>query len=172
LDLTYKEFILRKIRRAILLGFSASGAGLLLIPESFAHHGFGGSYDTSRPLYLRGQVASMRPSMPHPQLTLTISNPLIMPGSLPQAQEWHGRLQIRPEDAGKRLTVEFPPISTFLDLRPEQVIRTAVEVIVYRNCFAPFQLRGQWLRLSNGEIRQRMGRVQTEVASCTPSAKQ
>jgi hypothetical protein len=163
---------LKNTRRTLLLGFGVSGASLVLAPEAFAHHGFGGSYDASKPIYLRGQVATLRAGMPHPQVMLTVAKVQRIPDDLPQTQELIGKIQTRPEDAGKQVAVEFPPISAFLDLRPEQVIGTAVEVIVYRNCFAPFQLRGQWLRLSSGEIRQRMGRVQTEVASCTPSAKQ
>ncbi|MGL4576724.1 MAG: DUF6152 family protein [Burkholderiaceae bacterium] len=150
-------------RRNALLGLAA----LLTIPGfARAHHGFGGRYDTSKPIYLSGAVVSSRWGMPHPVLQLRVASVDAPPRDLPQSEEFANRLVVRREDANQTRTVEFPPVRVFLELEDQIKAGQSLSIIALRNCDAPHQLRGQWMMLPGGRVVVRTGRVQTEVAGC------
>ena len=77
------------LSRTLLLG------GSLLTP-AFAHHGFVGKYDFSRPRYLAGRLTRAYIGYPHARLTLRVPDDL----QLPCDREWMRAL----EDAEARQT--------------------------------------------------------------------
>jgi hypothetical protein len=154
-------------RRVLALGAgSVLAAGLLPAPAR-AHHGFGGRYDTSRPIWLQGEVVRARIGMPHPLLALRVSATPSLPADAgPEAAELVPRLVLRPEDRGAVRELEFPPVARFLELGSDVRVGDMVAVIALHNCVAPHQLRGQWIRLASGRVVVREGRMQNEVAGC------
>jgi hypothetical protein len=161
-------------RRVLMIG----GVVCLLWASAFdpaiAHHGFGGSYDVSQAIYVPGRVVAVRIGMPHSLVTIEVS---ALPPSaktlatLPMAQEFQGRLATPMPYLKLTLVVEFPPVARFLDLAPEIQINDSIAVIAFRNCFAPHQLRGQWIQLASGRVVVREGRMQSETQRCKSSAR-
>ncbi len=147
-----------RIGRRLVFGLPLA---VLAMPAA-AHHGFSGRYDASRPIYLAGTVVRAAFQPPHPVLTLSVT----VVAALPTGTEFDGRLIQRPEDQGQRREVEFPPVQLFYGLAPRIAVGDRVGVIVYRNCLAPHQLRGQWIRLADGAIVARSGRIQGEGEGC------
>lgn len=133
---------------------------------ALAHHGFGGRYLVTQPIYLEGVVraASFRP--PHPTISLAVSTSLRRPSALAGGDEFLDSLVVREEDRGRLLDVEFPPVGLFFGLADRVRTGDAIAVVAYRNCGAPHQLRGQWIRLADGGTVVRSGRMQTEVRDC------
>jgi hypothetical protein len=152
-------------RRALLIGGSAA-CGLSAAIPSAAHHGFGGRYDVSRPIWLQGVVhaASFRP--PHPTIMLEADRDIRRPDALPDGAEFLNRLVTRDEDRGQRLEIEFPPVGLFFNLADRVRTGQTIAVVALRNCAAPHQLRGQWIRLADGSVVVRQGRMQSEVDAC------
>jgi hypothetical protein len=153
-------------RRSVLAG----GIGLLAgwaPAAALAHHGFGGRYDTRRPIWLQGEVQRVRIGMPHPELALRLPAAPALPAEPgPEAAEFMPRLVLRPEDRGAVRELEFPPVARFLELGPAIAVGDTVAVIALRNCLPPHQLRGQWIRLASGRVVVRQGRMQSEVDGC------
>jgi hypothetical protein len=151
-------------RRAML----AMPLALAPLP-ALAHHGFSGRYDLSRPIYLEGRVARASFRRPHPIITLAVASDLVRPTELPEADEFLARLVLRDEDRGARAQVEYPPVALFFDLAGRVREGDPIATIALRNCLAPHQLRGQWIRLADGSTVVRRGRMQTGVESCDAS---
>jgi hypothetical protein len=129
-----------------------------------AHHGFGGAYDRSQPIFIEGIASTAFFGQPHPEIVLTIAPDTPLPASPPAGFEtglvaWSGA-------SGAKVIVEFPPIGTFFDLDGSVVPGDRIAVIALRNCEPPHQLRGQWVRLADGSEAQTTGRVQSEVNGC------
>ncbi|MEL6102988.1 MAG: hypothetical protein AAFR68_16970 [Pseudomonadota bacterium] len=151
-------------RRSFTLGLI--GATATLRP-AFAHHGFTGSYDSARPIYVVGEVIHATFRRPHPVIEMRVDAELQPPTDLPDGAEFANILEVRDEDRGKIIDVEYPPIRLFFNLEGQIAPGDRIATIVYRNCRPPHQLRGQWLRLADGEAFVRRGRMQTEDAECT-----
>jgi hypothetical protein len=160
-----RRSLLRRLAQVALGGVSMAGG---LSPSSAdAHHGFGGRYDTSRPIWLEGEVVRVRIGMPHSVVSLRVHESLTLPADAgPEAAEFMPSLVLRAEDRGAVREVEFPPVARFLDLGADLLVGHKVAVVALRNCSAPHQLRGQWLRLASGRVVVREGRMQTEVRGC------
>lgn len=149
-------------RRALL----AAPALLVLPREAGAHHGFTGRYDMSRPVWLAGEVRRASFAPPHPTIVVApeagaaIAEPSRRPAELRgPITAWSGPAGIMPE-------VEFPPVQTFYRLGERLRVGDRVELIALRNCLPPHQLRSQWLRLSDGAIVEREGRLSYMVDAC------
>jgi hypothetical protein len=150
-------------RRAVLLALAAGafGAG-----PSFAHHGFTGRYDRSRPIALTGIVTRASFAPPHPTITLRVE--AAEPPELDAAAraEFAGPVAARPEDVGRTLEVEFPPVRAFFDLGGQVRAGDRVAIVALRNCAPPHQLRSQWIRLASGSVVHRAGRMSVQVDGC------
>ncbi|WP_320269756.1 hypothetical protein [Cognatiyoonia sp. IB215446] len=142
------------------------GAAAFAMP-GLAHHGFDGTYDSGRPIYVVGEVIDATFRRPHPVIEMHVDAELRPPSDLPQGEEFADVIEVRSEDRGRIIDVEYPPISLFFDLRNRIAVGDRVETIVYQDCRPPYQLRGQWLRLVDGEAVVRRGRMQTEDAGCS-----
>ena len=75
---------------------SAILAAALLDTPAWAHHGFAGKYDFTRPFYLAGRLTDAYVGYPHARLTLDVPRNL----QLPRDREWMRAL----EDAEARQT--------------------------------------------------------------------
>lgn len=144
----------------------AGFGGLGVLNTAFAHHGFGGRYDTRVAIYLAGTVHRARVGMPHPVIELRVSLPAAPPTGLSEGAEFEPRLVMRLEDQAQMRAVEFPPVARFLELGPEIKRGDRIAIIAFRNCLAPHQLRGQWIQLRSGRVVVRQGRMQNEVEGC------
>ena len=149
-------------RRTIL----ALGAAALATP-AFAHHGFTGTYDSARPIYVAGEVIEATFRRPHPMIELRVDAELQPPTDLPDGAEFADIVEVRAEDLGRVVEVEYPPVGLFFGLEGRIAPGDRIATIVYRNCRPPHQLRGQWLRLADGETLIRRGRMQAEDAGCS-----
>ena len=147
-----------RVHRRVLVGLPLA---LLATPVQ-AHHGFSGRYDAAQPIFLAGTVVRAAFQPPHPTLILRIAEEI----ALPNGTEFDGRLIRRPQDQGQLREVEFPPVQLFYALASRIALGDRVAVIAYRNCAAPHQLRGQWIRLRDGSIVVRSGRMQSDVEAC------
>lgn len=161
---------MRELSRRMICVQGAIGFTAAILADdrgALAHHGFGGRYLATQPIYLEGAVrtASFRP--PHPTVSLAVSTSLQRPSALAGGDEFLDRLVVRQEDRGRLLDIEFPPVGLFFGLADRVRTGDAIAVVVYRNCNAPHQLRGQWIRLADGGTVVRSGRMQTEVQDCT-----
>jgi hypothetical protein len=149
-------------RRVFLLAL----AGLAPAWKAHAHHGFGGRYDRSRPIWLSGTVTRIGAAPPHPTIELRVE-----PGAVPELPreaiaEFSGPVVTRAEDAGATRTIEFPPVRTFFDLGGQVRAGDRVAILALRNCSPPHQLRSQWIRLASGVIVRRAGRMSGQVDGC------
>lgn len=139
---------------------------LLLVQKSGAHHGFGGEYNRSTPIYLEGFVTSAYFGYPHAELTLAV-NKQTQRAVLPEsANEFLSGLTFWYDALGETPEVEFPPVRRFFSLEGKIEKGDAVKLIVLRNCEPPHQLRVQWVMMANGEQVKRSGRMQNEVEDC------
>ena len=151
-------------RRAFAGGLIGAAA---FARPGLAHHGFTGTYDSARPIYVAGDVVEASFRRPHPVIELRVDAELKPPNDLPKGEEFADVIEVRSEDRGRIIDVEYPPISLFFNLRDRIAVGDRIETIVYQNCRPPHQLRGQWLRLADGEAVVRRGRMQTEDAGCS-----
>lgn len=132
-----------------------------LVPATvLAHHGFGGRYDRNNPVYLEGLVVSAFFGQPHPELVVMVDAAAPVPpdlaGRFPGLVAWPG-----PE-----ATVEFPPVRAFFALDGAVIEGDRIALVALRNCEPPNQLRGQWLKTTDGNVVEASGRLQTEVEGC------
>ncbi|MFB4320193.1 hypothetical protein [Actinomadura sp. 21ATH] len=116
--------------------------GFLMLYGMLAHHGGGGSYDQSRPLYLRGRVIQARYGFPHGQLRIEVPAGLTVPSRLPGAESLRGHDSWAgppvPEGAGQVRDLLLPPdiTGTLGDLSGRPNVGDEVAAIVYRRCDA------------------------------------
>ncbi|XWN30478.1 MAG: hypothetical protein ROR55_23840 [Devosia sp.] len=151
-------------RRRLLASLAATTPGIVVFSPAHAHHGFGGRYDRSAPVWLEGEVASVYFGQPHAELFIIVSESA-KPDPPPEAiDEFADGLTLWP--GGGTVEVEFPPVRQFFAL--DGAIRSGdrVAIVALRNCQPPGQLRGQAIRLPDGEWVVRRGRMQTEVDGC------
>ncbi len=155
----------RRMLRAAAAGWLAAmaGTGLLLPRPGFAHHGFIGRHDFSRPMYLAGRVMRVYAGQPHARVTVRVPDSLQLP---------RDRERMRPlEDAEARQTLT---LLTLLERRGNielsvdrlltrrlidepDLIREgdAIEAIVYRRTSADEyrnELHGVLLVLTDGRV--------------------
>ena len=100
----------RRMLRAAAAGWLAAmaGTGLLLPRPGFAHHGFIGRHDFSRPMYLAGRVMRVYAGQPHARVTVRVPDSLQLP---------RDRERMRPlEDAEARQTLTLLTLLTELPL--------------------------------------------------------
>ncbi|MFQ6550521.1 hypothetical protein AADZ90_021470 [Aestuariibius sp. 2305UL40-4] len=155
-------------RRQTLALLTGCAAFTLFAPRSaLAHHGFTGRYDDARPIYVEGIVRSASFRRPHPLIEMQVDYDLSTPAGLRQGQEFADVVEVREEDRGRIIDVEFPPVGLFFGLEGRIAAGDRIATIVFRNCRPPHQLRGQWIRLPDGEAVVRRGRMQTEEAGCS-----
>jgi hypothetical protein len=135
--------------------------------ESHAHHGGGGRYDASRPIFLRGMVVAATFAAPHAVITIAVE--AVEPPALSEAEraDFRGDVITRAEDVGVIRQIEFAPIGVFFSLSGRVFPGDRVEVIVMRNCDKPHQLRSQWIRLADGELAMRTGGRHRTVDGCS-----
>ncbi|MBO6756405.1 MAG: hypothetical protein JJ902_08770 [Roseibium sp.] len=146
--------------------FGLLGAAAVARP-ALAHHGFTGTYDNARPIYVAGEVVEATFRRPHPVIELRVDTELQPPKDLPEGEEFADLLDVREEDRGRIVDVEYPPVGLFFNLEGRIAAGDRIATIVFQNCRPPHQLRGQWLRLADGETVVRRGRMQTEDAGCS-----
>lgn len=155
-------------RREIFALLSGCAAFTLFAPRpAIAHHGFGGRYDDARPIYVEGIVRSASFRRPHPLIEMQVDDDLRTPTELPQGEEFADIVEVREEDRGRIIDVEYPPVRLFFGLEGRIATGDRIATIVFQNCRPPHQLRGQWIRLPDGEAIVRRGRMQTEEAGCS-----
>lgn len=155
-------------RRQTLAILTSSASLLLVAPyPTFAHHGFTGRYDDARPIYVEGIVRSASFRRPHPIIEMLVDTELRTPSELPEGEEFTDLLEVREADRGRVIDVEYPPVGLFFNLEGRVNPGDRVATIVFQNCRPPHQLRGQWIRLADGEAIVRRGRMQTEDAGCS-----
>jgi hypothetical protein len=141
-------------------------AGLLAPVPGWAHHGFTGRYDTGRPIWLKGRVERAAFAPPHPVLTIMVENAGLPSLPSPLPSELAGTPAVRPDDVGRALAIEFPPVQSFYRLADRVTVGAMVELIALRNCAPPHQLRSQWIRLADGAVVSRDGRLSYMVNGC------
>ncbi len=142
-----------------------------------AHHGFGGRYDRSQPLYVEGVVTTATWNLPHALINIEPSSPTAAPKDLFEldagsysrlgGREVVERTQPIQATGSGVLTLLLPPPMTSdaarLAERPGQ--GDTVGAIVFREC-STGELRVQLLRLSATERLVRNGVIQREVDGC------
>jgi hypothetical protein len=149
-------------RRTLITALAAAA----LPAPALAHHGFTGRYDTARPLWLAGPVTRADFAPPHPVIALRIEDASPPNPALPLPVEFAGPLSVRAEDVGQVREVEFPPVRAFFDLGARLRIGDRVAIMALVNCRPPHQLRSQWIRLADGGIIERTGRLSYMAAGC------
>lgn len=141
------------------------GAGLAAT-AALAHHGFGGSYDRSAPVYLEGTVQRAYFGQPHAELVLTV-DAAVQSATLDEtAQAFADGLTFWRAEFGASPEIELPPVRLFFDLETRVRPGDRIAIIALRNCDPPHQLRAQWIAPPAGEPVVRRGRMQTEVSGC------
>lgn len=136
-----------------------------------AHHGFGGKYDLSRPVWIEGVVVAAYFGQPHAELTIRTSTDLALPSSRPDLLAAAsfldaGSLNVKPETRGQTIKVELPPTQQYFGLKGRITVGARIEVVAVRNCERPHQLNGQWLRLADGSVIARSSAMGYMVKSC------
>jgi hypothetical protein len=149
-------------RRACLVGLSV----VPFATAAQAHHGFTGRYDTNAPLWLEGTVQSAAFAPPHPVIRLLIDPGVTTAPTGLTIEGLTGPLRVRPDDAGRTIEIELPPVSTFFDLSSAVTPNIRLALVALRNCTPPHQVRSQWLRFPDGRIVQREQRMSYMVAGC------
>ncbi|QFG24556.1 hypothetical protein [Actinomadura sp. WMMB 499] len=155
--------------------------GFLVPVGTLAHHGGGGDYDASRPLYLRGRVVQARYGFPHARLRIEVPAGLTVPSRLPGADRLRGHDAWAgppvPEGAGRVRELLLPPDITGTlggqSGRPD--VGDEVAAIVYRRCDAEGdeyagELRVQMIYTAQGAHRYR-GSVTRIVDRCLDAAR-
>jgi hypothetical protein len=93
-------------------------AGLFVAPAAYAHHGFSGEYDASRPFYIAGRVVEARLGQPHTRLRLEVPADLQVPtgsASLARHDPSHGPdllERLRPWPRAERVEILLEPFMT------------------------------------------------------------
>lgn len=141
-------------------------ASIAIGAPAAAHHGFTGRYDTDRPIWLVGTVTATSFSPPHPIVTVSVDARPALPRLERAPAELTGPVTIRAEDSGQTRTVEFPPVQTFFSLGERIKVGDRVEIVALKNCRPPHQLRSQWLRLADGTVTARDGRLAYMARGC------
>lgn len=151
-------------RRRLLGGVAAALPGMFVPIPARAHHGLGGRYDRSAPVWLEGPVTTAYFGQPHAELSILVSAsapPTPVPSAIGAFAEglvaWSG---------GETVEVEFPPVRLFFALDGRIRSGDRVAVVALRNCEPLGQLRGQAIRPPDGVWVVREGRMQAEVAGC------
>ncbi|MEV5827641.1 hypothetical protein AB0L25_18930 [Spirillospora sp. NPDC052242] len=155
--------------------------GFLMSHGMLAHHGGGGSYDASRPLYLRGRVIQARYGFPHAQLRIEVPANLTVPSRLPGADRLRGHDAWggppAPEGAGQVRDLLLPPdiTGTLNDMSGRPNVGDEVAAIVYRRCDAEGdeysgELRVQMIYTGTGTHRYR-GSITRIVDRCLDAAR-
>jgi hypothetical protein len=139
--------------------------------DASAHHGFGGRYDLSRPVWIEGVVKQVHFGQPHAEITVEVPADIQLPRTAPDlasaASFLDGSaLTVRADTAGRVVKIELPPTQQFFRLGNVVVVGATIAVVAVRNCEAPHQLNGQWLRLASGEIVARSGAMSYMVKGC------
>ena len=141
-------------------------AALAVGAPAAAHHGFTGRYDTDRPIWLAGTVSAASFGPPHPVVTVTADARATVPQLDSVPKELSGAVVARADDGGQSRTIEFPPVQTFFALADRIEVGDRVEIIALRNCRPPHQLRSQWVRLVDGTVITRDGRLASMARGC------
>lgn len=147
----------------LLVSGFAIAAGLRI---ASAHHGFSGRYDASQPIWIEGVVEKASVAPPHPVLSVRVDREMRPPEGFSLPNEITGALRVRAEDRGAVREIEFPPTATFFALSERVKPGDRVALVVLRNCLAPHQLRSQWVRLTNGTVIERSGRLSAQANGC------
>ncbi|GAA2429634.1 hypothetical protein GCM10010191_48830 [Actinomadura vinacea] len=155
--------------------------GLLMLHGMLAHHGGGGSYDASRPLYLRGRVIQARYGFPHGQLRIEVPANLTVPNRLPGVEglrghdDWAGPPIA--EGAGQARDLLLPPdiTGTLGGMSGRPQVGDEVAAVVYRRCDAEGdeysgELRVQMLYAAGGSHPYR-GTLTRFVDRCLQAAR-
>jgi hypothetical protein len=142
-----------------------------------AHHGFGGRYDRSKPLYIEGQITQATYILPHGLITVAPSPPSPPPGDLLQLTSNQYSLlggrdvvtkaqPIQATGGGVLVLLLTPPMTSEVAARAAQPARgERVGAIVFREC-STGELRVQLLRMSPTDTLVRQGVLQREVDGC------
>lgn len=142
-----------------------------------AHHGFGGRYDRSKPLYIEGQITQATYIQPHGLITVEPSPPTPPPADLlrlndRQYSDLGGRevvtkaQPIQATGGGVLVLLLTPPMTGEVAARTAPPARgQSVGAIVYREC-STGELRVQLLRVSATDTLVRQGVLQREVDGC------
>lgn len=142
-----------------------------------AHHGFGGRYDRSKPLYIEGQITQATYIQPHGLITVEPSPPSPPPADLlrlndRQYSDLGGRevvtkaQPIQATGGGVLVLLLTPPMTSVVAGRPAPPARgQSVGAIVFKEC-STGELRVQLLRVSATDTLVRQGVLQREVDGC------
>ena len=149
----------------------AAAALLVAASSASAHHGFTGRYDVSAPLWVEGEVVRAYFGRPHAEIAIRTAPDLSPPVQTPEIGAGRdvidpGALAVRDDTRGREVEVELPPLRMFFDLGRRVAVGDRIAVIAFRNCEAPHQLRGQWVRPADGPPVVRGGTVQYQVRGC------
>jgi hypothetical protein len=165
------------VRLPLAVAFVVLIALVAPAPIAQAHHGFGGRYDRSRPLYIEGQITQATYIQPHGLITIEPSPPSPPPEDLlrlndRQYSDLGGRevvtrsQPIQATGGGVLVLLLTPPMTSTVAGRPAPPARgQSVGAIVFKEC-STGELRVQLLRLSPTETLVRQGVLQREVDGC------
>lgn len=151
----------------------------LMAPATYAqaHHGFGGRYDRSKPLYIEGQITQATYIQPHGLITIEPAPPAPPPADLlrlndRQYSDLGGRevvtkaQPIQATGGGVLVLLLTPPMTSTVASRPAPPARgQSVGAIVFKEC-STGELRVQLLRMSATDTLVRQGVLQREVEGC------
>ena len=155
----------------VLITFVAPG------PFAQAHHGFGGRYDRSKPLYIEGQITQATYIQPHGLITVEPSAPVPPPADLLRLNDLEYSLlggrevvtraqPIQATGGGVLVLLLTPPMTGLVAGFPAPPARGQnVGAIVFKEC-STGELRVQLLRLSATQTLVRQGVLQREVDGC------
>jgi hypothetical protein len=137
-----------------------------LVVPALAHHGFTGRYDTNNPIWIEGVVESLATAPPHPTMQVRLDDPARSASVIVAPSELTGPIRALTDGAGRAVEVEFPPVPDFFSMGEKLRVGNRVAVIALRNCQPPHQLRSQWVRLTSGNLIQRVGRLSYQSRGC------
>ncbi|MEM9764015.1 MAG: hypothetical protein AAF968_16160 [Pseudomonadota bacterium] len=146
-----------RLRVVALSAMVAVGGTLAL-----AHHGFGGRYDRSAPIYLEGTVLEAYFGFPHAEVLIEADpDAIVAPASIATGEFVTG-LTFWQAALGLQVEVEFPPVARFFALEERVDVGDRIGLVVLRNCEPPHQLRAQWVAPPTGPPVIREGTMQSE----------
>lgn len=157
--------------RTLCLTLAAALSISVMKHSALGHHGFGGRYDLTVPIWIVGEVTEAYFGQPHAELTIRTASDLAVPAVVPDLGMASGflnaaALAVLPETRGREIVVELPPTQHYFGLGDQVHIGDRVAVVALRNCEEPHQLNGQWLRLANGEVIVRSSPMTYMVQGC------
>jgi hypothetical protein len=152
------------------LWLSIAAIAALALPVS-AHHGNRGRFDVSKPYWVEGVITRVYFGQPHPLIAVRTQKSLAAPAKRPDigvADAIGTRtIGVLPDTRGREVEIEFSAIPLILELDGKIKPGDRIALIVFRNCDAPHQLRGQWLQLGSNAPIARPGPVtRTQVEGC------